>query len=689
MDVRKLLEKSKGADGFLKDMVGRIATTTDGGNCEVLCRLRWRDDGHRKALDDALRKGHGLSLLERTDDSGGQIVTTGTELFACIVVDDVASLLYCKTSFRVNALVATADDVHILPCLHVGDTPRVVAERFSSYWCLRYLDWLEGSTRSTVDPSAVAPALVSVLQRRATIGRRGSLAVLKKDFSQRKGAEKLQLMIHLPSATVVTRIVSCEMMVRHVVYEVAEEHQLDLEAFSLQRDGKWLNDYKSLKLNGIRSGDELFVVLKHKALHQQKNFNLRIVIVFASGIQREFCCSVDPFTSIGVLQRFVTCRIKGAEPTMELLIPIICANASSLGGVFLDGEKTFSSYGLAEASSWADAFGNVLEKPLLMGSRDVLRTRFSIVGLQELDSRLSLWLEIIANYAEYQARKKTEMQAALILGVPDCLRGRVWELLLFNKPYKDVIEPKADATRFAELVDTDPPSETHERILDQIGNDIDRTMPYHPSFRDKGGYGQTNLSRVLRAYAMHDPELGYCQGERFSLSFFFAAISMLTLLTHPGMNFIVATLLGPLSPEASFTALTLLMTRFRLRDNFTSGMTGLHSMLEAFDRIFVAEMPSFCHWMAENSLITASFASEWFLTLFSAHSAEAALRIWDVFLWRGPKFLFQVALSILSLKETEMRENPEEAMEILKSATTHVNLTDLMTKAVSWKLRTT
>lgn len=36
-------------------------------------------------------------------------------------------------------------------------------------------------------------------------------------------------------------------------------------------------------------------------------------------------------------------------------------------------------------------------------------------------------------------------------------------------------------------------------------------MPYHPSFRDKGGYGQTNLLKVLRAYARHDPELGYCE----------------------------------------------------------------------------------------------------------------------------------------------------------------------------------
>ncbi len=37
---------------------------------------------------------------------------------------------------------------------------------------------------------------------------------------------------------------------------------MDLEAFSLQHRGLWLNDYKTLKVNNIRSGDELSVVIK-------------------------------------------------------------------------------------------------------------------------------------------------------------------------------------------------------------------------------------------------------------------------------------------------------------------------------------------------------------------------------------------------------------------------------------------
>jgi hypothetical protein len=55
------------------------------------------------------------------------------------------------------------------------------------------------------------------------------------------------------------------------------------------------------------------------------------------------------------------------------------------------------------------------------------------------------------------------------------------------------------------------------------------------------------------------------------------------------------------------------------------------------------EMPDLHQWMIDNSVISASFASEWFLTLFSAHSADAAVRIWDVFLLEGTSFLYKVA----------------------------------------------
>ncbi len=130
--------------------------------------------------------------------------------------------------------------------------------------------------------------------------------------------------------------------------------------------------------------------------------------------------------------------------------------------------QTFSSYGLADAPHWLDdSTGQTVTKPLLMGTRDVLRAQGPFAHVRETDHRMATWMEIVANFAHYQSNRRPDLLAALLLGVPGCLRGRVWELLLFSKPFAKLHKPG-----FAQLVDTDAHSEDAERILEQIGNDV-------------------------------------------------------------------------------------------------------------------------------------------------------------------------------------------------------------------------
>lgn len=70
--------------------------------------------------------------------------------------------------------------------------------------------------------------------------------------------------------------------------------------------------------------------------------------------------------------------------------------------------------------------------------------------------------------------------------------------------------------------------------------------------------------------------------------------------------------------------------------------------------------------------------------MFSAQSVDAAYRIWDVFLLEGTQFLFKVALSLLALKQSDMRARPEEAMESIKSM--NVDLTQLLARAAAIRL---
>ena len=46
---------------------------------------------------------------------------------------------------------------------------------------------------------------------------------------------------------------------------------------------------------------------------------------------------------------------------------------------------------------------------------------------------------------------------------------------------------------------------------EKIMKDLARTFPMHPLFAERGGVGQQKMFNVLKAYAVHDPSLGYCQ----------------------------------------------------------------------------------------------------------------------------------------------------------------------------------
>ena len=48
---------------------------------------------------------------------------------------------------------------------------------------------------------------------------------------------------------------------------------------------------------------------------------------------------------------------------------------------------------------------------------------------------------------------------------------------------------------------------------DQIAKDLRRTLPSHPRYQNPDA--RRALARVLRAYALWHPDIGYCQGMNF------------------------------------------------------------------------------------------------------------------------------------------------------------------------------
>lgn len=44
-----------------------------------------------------------------------------------------------------------------------------------------------------------------------------------------------------------------------------------------------------------------------------------------------------------------------------------------------------------------------------------------------------------------------------------------------------------------------------------IEKDLPRTYQLHELFEERGGLGQTEMKKVLKAYSVYNPKVGYCQ----------------------------------------------------------------------------------------------------------------------------------------------------------------------------------
>ncbi|XP_022788464.1 EVI5-like protein isoform X2 [Stylophora pistillata] len=225
------------------------------------------------------------------------------------------------------------------------------------------------------------------------------------------------------------------------------------------------------------------------------------------------------------------------------------------------------------------------------------------------------WGQLINHWSDSQRKKPKFIRDMVRRGVPNALRGMVWQLLCEarDSPLRD---------QYPQLIKSNSACER------MIKRDIARTFPDHSFFKDKDGIGQGTLYNVIKAYSVWDKEVGYCQGSAF----------------------IVGILLMQMPEEDAFCVFVKLMQDYRMREIFKPTMAELglcifqlESMLQGFH--------------------TAMYASSWFLTLFaSVFPLNASFRIMDVFICEGREGLFRVIMAMLTLGQDEILELDMEGM---------------------------
>ncbi|XP_059619310.1 ecotropic viral integration site 5 ortholog isoform X1 [Phlebotomus argentipes] len=237
------------------------------------------------------------------------------------------------------------------------------------------------------------------------------------------------------------------------------------------------------------------------------------------------------------------------------------------------------------------------------------------------------WASIVTDWEGSLKRKNPCVRDLVRKGIPHHFRAIVWQLLCGAA--------EADKKQYAEYIKA---TSACEKV---IRRDIARTYPEHDFFKEKDGLGQEALFNVMKAYSLHDREVGYCQGS----------------------GFIVGLLLMQMPEEEAFAVLVQIMQQHRMRDMFKPSMAELGLCMYQLENLVQEQLPEMHVHFQSQGFQTTMYASSWFLTLYTTTlSLPLSSRIMDVFLSEGMEFIFKVALALLTMGKDTLLSLDMEAM---------------------------
>uniref|UniRef100_A0A183BKM7 Rab-GAP TBC domain-containing protein n=1 Tax=Globodera pallida TaxID=36090 RepID=A0A183BKM7_GLOPA len=248
----------------------------------------------------------------------------------------------------------------------------------------------------------------------------------------------------------------------------------------------------------------------------------------------------------------------------------------------------------------------------------------------EDDENLDLWAvwgNLVKSWDTEMKRRPNCVKELVRRGIPQHFRTIAWQLL--SGAHSTQIHDL-----YAEYIRQSSPYEK------AIARDIPRTFPELEFFKD-GGRGQQSLFNVIKAYSLHDREVGYCQGSAF----------------------IVGQLLLQMPEEEAFAVFMRLMETYRLRELYKPTMTELGLCMFQLEVIVQEQMPDLHMHFNNMGFDTSMYASSWFLTVFlTTVSLDLANRIMDWFLVDGIDAIFRIAISILQQSRIDLLQLDMEGM---------------------------
>ncbi|XP_061527387.1 TBC1 domain family member 10A-like [Phycodurus eques] len=251
------------------------------------------------------------------------------------------------------------------------------------------------------------------------------------------------------------------------------------------------------------------------------------------------------------------------------------------------------------------------------------------------------WLDMLNHWDKWMIKRFNKVRLRCQKGIPPSLRGRAWLYLSGGKGKKEQNQGK-----FQEL-DSQPGD---PKWSDVIEKDLHRQFPFHEMFVSRGGHGQKDLFRVLKAYTLYRPDEGYCQAQ--------APIAAVLLMHMPA--------------EDAFWGLVQICEKY-LPGYYSPGLEAIQLDGEILFALLRRVCPLAFRHLEKHKIDPILYMTEWFMCAFSRTLPWASvLRVWDMFLCDGVKIIFRVGLVLLkcmlgSREKLKACQGQYETMELLRA----------------------
>ncbi|RNA05526.1 TBC1 domain family member 10B [Brachionus plicatilis] len=235
-----------------------------------------------------------------------------------------------------------------------------------------------------------------------------------------------------------------------------------------------------------------------------------------------------------------------------------------------------------------------------------------VIQLRELK-----WVEMLKNFDEWMDKRFRKIKSRCRKGIPQSMRSKAWMhltgaiLLKKNKPnyYNECLN--------------NPNNLDVAKYIEDIKKDLHRQFPSHEIFMKREG--RQMLFNVLKAYAVHNKEVGYCQAQ--------GPIAAL-LLMH--------------MPEEDAFWMLIRISDFYLKEYYKPGLEKVqidgHSLFNLFKK---ENLPAY-KLMVSQSIDPVLYMTEWFMCVYARTLPWCTvLRVWDMFFCEGIKVLYRVGLYLM------------------------------------------